>query len=112
MKPAQAKAMYRSQFAKSGESIVLRRKGSTDVSVRARATGISVSDVAGSTQQNARVFIVLAEDVERSGFPAPFQANVDRIVWAGRTLVITYADDTKRRVGGELIAYELHVAGQ
>lgn len=112
MTPAQAKAMYRRQIGEAGENIALRRKGRADVFVLARATGVGITDVAGTTQQNARTFIVLAEDVERVGFPVPFQANADRIVWAGRTLAITYADDTKRRVGGEVIAYELHVAGQ
>lgn len=73
--------------------------------------GMGLSDVAGATQQNARVMVVLAEDVERVGFPVPFQANVDRVVWAGRVLTVTYADDAKRRVAGEVIAYELHVSG-
>jgi hypothetical protein len=58
------------------------------------------------------MFLVLAEDVARAGFPVPFQANVDRLVWAGRVMPITYADETQRRVAGELIAYELHVSGK
>lgn len=112
MTPAQAKAMYRRQIIASGESVMLRRRGLSDASVRAKATYAGVSDLVGSTQQASRMFIVLAEDVERSGFSLPFQAKGDRVVYAGRELAITHADDTKRRVAGEVIAYELHVAGQ
>lgn len=112
MTPAQAKAMYRRQMAIAGETILLRRKGRADVAVRARSMGLNVSDVAGVVQQGARVLIVLAEDVAKVGFPIPFQANVDRVVWNGRTLAITYADDARRRIAGEVIAYELHVSGQ
>lgn len=111
MTPDNARAAYRREFVRHAETITLRRKGRSDATVRARATGIGVSDVAGATQQNARIMIVLAEDVVRAGFPTPFQANIDRVVWAGRVLTVTYADDTKRRIAGEVIAYELHVSG-
>lgn len=104
--------MYRRQIIKSGETFVLRRAGENDATVRGRASGFGLSDVAGAVQQNQRMIVVLAEDVEASGFPAPFQANIDRVVWGARVMPITYADATKRRVAGVLIAYELHVAGK
>lgn len=114
MTPAGARALYRREMAKYGESVILRRKGFDDVTVKARAIerGAQVSDVAGSAQQARRVFLVLAEDVDASGFQLPFQAGADRLVWAGRVLPINYADDTQRRIAGELIAYELHVSGK
>jgi hypothetical protein len=112
MTPAQARAMYRRQIDASGEDIILRRKGVADVTVRAKATDAGASDIVGSAQQASRMFIVLAEDVERAGFSPPFQARLDSVVYAGRVLAITRADDTKRRVAGVVIAYELHCAGQ
>jgi hypothetical protein len=56
--------------------------------------------------------ILLAEDVEASGFPIPIKAGgVDRIVVRGKVMMVQSVDDSTRRVADTLIAYELRVTG-
>jgi hypothetical protein len=113
MTPATARAAYRRQM-RNGETVILRRlsgTGAGDYQVRARVKGFAPADLEGAIQQGMRTAIVLAEDIESSGFPLPFLAKQDRFVWAGRTLVIHAVDDATLRVGGVQIAYDLELAG-
>lgn len=113
MTPSAARAAYRRQM-RNGETFVLRRLsglGAGDYVTRGRVDGFTPSDFEGAVQQGTRTAIVLAEDVEASGFPLPFLEKQDRLVWAGKTLVIQSVDDATRRVAGVLIAFVLELAG-
>ncbi len=114
MTPAEARDAYR-QHIVNGETVILRRlaagPGAGDYSVRARVSGFSPSDFEGALQQGIRTAIVLAEDVESSGFPLPFLEKQDRLIWNGKTLVIRSVDDATMRVDGVQIAYDLELAG-
>ncbi|MBA3998949.1 MAG: hypothetical protein C0466_17550 [Candidatus Accumulibacter sp.] len=85
--------------------------GAGDYAARGRVDGFAPSDFEGAIQQGMRTAIVLAEDVEASGFPLPFREKQDRLVWNGKTLVIRSVDDATRRIGGVVIAYVLELAG-
>jgi len=102
--------MYRREINKNGETVSIVRGAST-WSVKARAIGHTDSETIGNRVQNIRRFVIVAADLVAAGFTHPFVEKSDRIVFAGKTLTITVADDTKRRVGGELIAYEIEAAG-
>jgi hypothetical protein len=117
MTPAAIKAAYLRALASSvgpGEQITLRRgapPSNTDYSVHGWVTTYDPEDVVGSIQQGRRKAILLAEDVETSGFPLPILPKQDRLIWAGKTLVVSAVDDASRRVQGVLIAYELELSG-
>lgn len=113
MTPSAARAAYRRQL-RNGETLVLRRLsglGAGDYAARGRIDGFAPADFEGAIQQGTRTAIILAEDVESSGFPLPFLAKQDRLVWNGRTLVIHSVDDATRRIAGVLIAFVLELAG-
>lgn len=97
-----------------GEELQLQRGVGADAQpfpVNGWVTGYNPSDVVGAVQQGKRHAIVLASDVEASGFPVPILPKQDRLVWGGKTVVITAVDDATRRVQGALVAYELELAG-
>lgn len=115
MTPASAKAMYRRMLAASGETVTLRRKARypgdpTDADVLARVIDATTDQDDDGLQQGKRKVVVLAEDVPAAFWPLR-ERGVDRIVLRGAPCVIDFVDDSTRRVGGELIAYELHVIG-
>jgi hypothetical protein len=59
-----------------------------------------------------RRVIVLAEDVEASGFPVPLRTGgSDKAVVRGKMLNINVVDDSTRRIAGVLIAYEIVAVG-
>lgn len=112
MTPAAARAMYRAQLV-SGDTVSLVRGFGTTAA--AQVDGLPVRMLKASEllvaglMQGERVLLLLAEDVDASPLGAPM-VN-DRVLWSGRPLAVRFVDDTKRRVGGELIAYELYLAG-
>lgn len=110
MTPADALAMYRRQINQHGETVQIVRGAST-WSVKARAIDDSTRETSGSKHQHVRRFLIVAPDLIAAGFSAPFQERIDRLVFAGSTLVITTVDSTRRRVAGVLIAYEIEAAG-
>lgn len=103
--------IYADQIARKGETIIVRRQGSPniDVSARARVSGYQAERYVGSKQQAKRMFIVLAVDL--ASFPWPIQERKDRILWNGKVLTINNFDDSKRRVSGVPIAYEIFTEG-
>ncbi len=104
--------MYRRQLDENGETITIRRTNpDAEATVRARFTQQAPVQFVGSMMQARRVAVVLAEDLEASGFPLPLQQNKDRIVWNGGTFPVGIVDATTRRVGGVLIAYEIELSG-
>ena len=110
MTPAAARAAYRRQITTHGETITLRRRVSgvtTEALVRAKLVQLAPDELVGGLTQKSRKAIVLAEDVESSGFPVPFKTALDQIVIGSTVLTIGIVDDTTRRVAGVLLAYEL-----
>jgi hypothetical protein len=116
MSPDAAKAMYRRLIAASGETVTLRRNSRypadpTDADVRARVIDATTADADDdSLQQGKRKVVVLAEDVPEGFWPLR-ERGVDRIILRGAPCTIDFVDDSTRRVGGVLIAYEFHVIG-
>lgn len=115
MTPAAAKSLYRRLIAASGETVTLRRNSRypadpTDADVRARVIDATTDQDDDSLQQGKRKVVVLAEDVPDSFWPLR-ERGVDRIILRGAPCIIDFVDDSTRRVGGVLIAYEFHVIG-
>lgn len=117
MNPAVVRDMYRRQLAANGETVTLKRldaSGSEMASadVLARLMGFERAELDSGIAQGVRHAIVLAEDVESSAFPVPFRSGgSDKVVVRGATLNVDVADDSTRRVGGVLIAYDLTLEG-
>lgn len=117
MNAAEARAMYRSQIDEHGETVTLRRVNvsptpPTDATVKARVVGYRAEELVGGITQGDRKVIVLAEDVETSSFPVPFKTTgSDKVIVRGKTLNIGVVDDSTRRIGGTLIAYEIQARG-
>lgn len=112
MTPAAARAMYR-RLMQPGDRVSLIRGFGTAGAQRvddlpARLLKASELLVAG-LMQGERVLLLLAEDVAASELGAP--AVNDRVMLNGKPLAVRFVDDGTRRVGGELIAYELTLAG-
>lgn len=108
---AQARADYSAMLREFGEDITLVR-GATEKTVTARLMQQDTGSDVGSRVMAGRTFLVLASDVTSDpAFPVPFQLKSDRIRWNSKTLVVTRVDDSKRRIAGELIAYEIEAAG-
>ena len=118
MSPSETLAAYRRALAQDHEVVTLVRlpvNGATRIESRpvlARVTGYRPQEmVAGIVQGDQRV-ILLAEDLEASGFPDRLvPGGPHRVAVRGRELAIKGIDDTTRRVAGVLIAYEVHVKG-
>lgn len=108
--------MYRRRIG-VGETILIRRYTGSgtnrprfDAEVRARVIDFAPSELIGTVQQGDRKAIMLAEDLYTAQFALPITSN-DKAVVRGRELAIIAPDDSTRRLGGELIAYELQLRG-
>jgi hypothetical protein len=116
MTAAAYRALYRRQLEQTGETVTLRRVNSsgppTDVPVLARVAGFSPQELVGGVNVGDRKIIILAEDVETSGFPVPIKAGgTDKIMVRGKSLTILDVDDSTRRIAGTLVAYEIRASG-
>jgi hypothetical protein len=117
MTPEYARDALRRFIQANGEMVTLRRTNqlptpATEVSVMARIMGYSPEELASGVMQGNRKAIMLAEDVEASGFPVPILKNtVDSLVVRGGKMTIKSVDDSTRRVGGVLIGYNLDILG-
>ncbi len=116
MTPESARAMYRRLIA-SGEEIKLRRYTGTgssrpfaDYVLRAKVAGYAPEELIGNIEQGDRNIIALAEDVFAAQCPVPITAK-DQVVVRGKELAIMAFDDSTRRIGGELIAYQIQARG-
>lgn len=108
MTAAELRAIYAEQIGLFGEAVTLRRLlPSTDISVRARVTGYKPDELGGGIQQGDRKIIILTEDVT---FDGGLKVG-DKIIVRGRTLNASVVDDNTRRVGGDLVAYEVAARG-
>lgn len=119
MTPDQAKAMYLRHLGKF-ETVSIRIYTGTGTSrprfdydgIRARPVDFSPEELVGGIIQGDRNVIVLADDVTDSGVPLPLAAGTNlKLVIRGKELTIKAINDNTRRLGGELIAYEMQVGG-
>lgn len=117
MNPAVVLDTYRRMIAADGEWIKIRRytglgnnRPHFDVAVRAKVTKWEPEELVGSIQQGDRKLIVLVEDLIAAQFALPITA-ADKTVVRGRELAIVAPDDSTRRLGTTLIAYELAARG-
>ncbi|CAB4196058.1 hypothetical protein UFOVP1299_52 [uncultured Caudovirales phage] len=81
-----------------------------DYLARARVVGYQPHMVAGSVLQGDRKVIVLHSDLLAVEFAGPILAS-DKLLFRGKELAIIAVDDSTRRIGGVLVAYELQVRG-
>lgn len=107
MTPESARALYARQIR---DTVTLRRiaDGSgAEVTVRARVSGTSSDELVGGIEQRDLKVILLAADLT-----TPPQANDEIVLPGGRVIsILAPVDDQTRRVGGELIAYEMTARG-
>lgn len=109
MTPDRARAMYRRQIDRHGETVTLRRDA-TEATVKARVRGATTEELIAGMDQRQRVVILLADDLATEGWPDRPRQN-DELVMRGRTAIVEESDDDTRRVAGVLIAYEITVLG-
>lgn len=117
MSPAAVQAAYVRALATSAgpaETVNIVRQG-VAYPAQAWVTEFVPSDLAGAVEQGRRNAIVLASSLVASGFPLPIIVKQDRLVWGlngtPKSNAITKVDDSTRRIGGTLIAYELDLDG-
>lgn len=117
MNPATVKETYRRMIAADGEIVTIRRhtglgtnRPKFDVNVRAKVTRFEPEELVGAIQQGDRKLIVLAEDLIAAQFRLPVTLS-DKVVVRGSELGIVSADDSTRRIGTTLIAYEIAARG-
>jgi hypothetical protein len=99
-----------------GEPVEVRRYTGTagpdrpyfDATVIARVTDYQPSDLVGDIRQGDRHVILMQEDLIAAQFPMPVR-QTDKIVVRGKECAIEKLDDSTRRIGTTLIAYEARV---
>lgn len=116
MTPAAAKASYRKAVDAVGEDVKIRRYSGlggartyVEKTVKARVVGFAGAELVPGITQGERRLIVVAEDIG-SPITLPLTKD-DLVVVRGAEMKIADPDDSTRRIGGELIAYELRVLG-
>lgn len=117
MSPEECKEIYRRAFDSYGEEVLIRRYFGTgasrskfEVKVRARISSYTPQELVGTIIQGDEKVIVLVEELKVRQFPLPLVRN-DKVVLEGRELNIEAPDMNTRKIGNELIAYELQVRG-
>lgn len=119
MNPDDVRSTYRRFIDVCGETVMVRRftpatgglgRPKFDTEVRARVTGYAPDELVGSIVQGDRKVILLVEDLIDRQFAMPILAS-DKVVVRGRELAIIAPDDSTRRFGTVLIAYELTARG-
>ena len=104
---------YAEAMDAAGETAILRRPGSPniDVSVRCFITGFTPQEVAGNVDIGERKAIVLAADLAGSVFATGIKPKRDQVVIDGGTRALVILWPGERRIGGQVVAYEMRVAG-
>lgn len=117
MTPEAARSAYRRLIDQVGEEILVRRytgaganRPRFDVPVMARVSDYGPAELIGEVKQGDRRVVVLVEDLIRAQFKMPIRVT-DNAVVRGREMAIQAVDDSTRRVGATLVAYELRVRG-
>ena len=107
MTPAAARAMYARQIDQHGEAMTLSRGATTQAVVGRIIHQVRVSeDLTDTVSQRNLAAVILAEDLDDL---TPLRG--DRLTIGTKTFVVETVDDYTRRIAGELIAYELALAG-
>lgn len=91
-----------------GESVTLT-KGLQSISVKARVVGFEPRELVGDIRQGDRKVIMPAEPFAGGAGPAPARGVL--ITIGGKPHQIIAVDDSTRRIGGILIAYEIVARG-
>lgn len=113
MNPADARQMWREIMNDYGETVTLQRVSpAVSKVIRGRVAGFAPEELTGGITQGSRKVLLLAEDVETSGFPVPIKSgSTDRIVVHGKTMMIESVDANTARMGDTLIAYLITATG-
>lgn len=83
-----------------------------DWEVQARVLGFTADELVGDIVEGDSKLIVLHEDLAKAGFPFPIQDGPNwKAIVRGKELQIKSIDDETRRLGGEIIAYEIAAGG-
>lgn len=114
--PASWKSIYRATIG-VGEPIIIRRYSGSgtnrpffDAEVIGRVTNYHADEIVGLIQQGDRKVILIADDLIAKEFQLPI-TPADKCIVRGKELAVIAPDDSTRRYGGVLIAYELQVRG-
>jgi len=114
--PDECRSAYRRALGEF-EPVVIRRYTGTganrpkfEATVMGRVLGYTPADLIGTIQQGDKRLVILADDLIDAQFDLPLQAG-DKAVIRGKEHNIEAPDDSSRRLGGVLIAYELQVRG-
>jgi hypothetical protein len=90
--PEDARAMTARQMDAFGESVTIRRvnpspTAATDRTVRAKPRELTPGELTAGIDQRMQVWLVLAEDLEASGFPLPLKTGgSDKVVSGTRVM--------------------------
>ena len=117
MTPDALRAMYRRRLA-NFDVVTLRRYAGTGVSrtatnyasIKARVVGYGPRELVGPIQEGDQMAIILQEDLTTAGFTGKILEH-DKLVVGTKEYSIIAPDGASRRVGGEIIAYELTIRG-
>lgn len=111
------RAAYRRAIDAVGETVTIRRYTGAganrpyfDVAVRARVVGYAPQEMVGTIQEGDRKVILLAEDLIAAQAPLDLRKG-DKIFVRGKEMDIHMADDSTRRVEGEIVAFEIRARG-
>lgn len=118
MTPEFAAAMYRRRI---GPFVTIQIRhyhgtGATrprfDWDVSARVVDFKPEELVGSILQGDRKLIVLHEDLVAAGFPFPIGIGANwKVVVAGKELAIKFVDASTRKLGDQIIAYDIVAGG-
>jgi len=115
--PAAARSALRRQIAQHGEAVTVRRyagtgeaRSSADYATTGRVTGYLPDQLVGNLKQGDRKVILAYDDLAATAITLPLLLT-DKLVLRGKEFVIKSLDDNTRRLAGELIAYEVGIAG-
>ena len=116
MTPDQCRSAYRRALGQFEQVVIRRYTGSGanrpkfETTVLARVLDYVPSELIGTIQQGDKRLIILADDLIDAQFELPLRRG-DKAVIRGKEHNIEAPDDSSRRLGGTLIAYELQVRG-
>lgn len=106
--PSAAVAAYRRSVDLVGEPVTLT-KGSQSTTVKARVVGFEPRELVGDIRQGDRKVIMPAEPFANGAVPVP--AGDVLLIVGGKPMKIIAVNDSTRRIGGVLIAYEIVARG-
>ncbi|MBX3536440.1 MAG: hypothetical protein KF735_02280 [Chelatococcus sp.] len=101
-------ADLREQIDDVGESVTLTR-GAQSTTVKAWVVGFEPRELVGDIRQGDRKVIMPAEPFAKGAVPAP--AGDALLIVGGKPMKIIAVNDSTRRIGGVLIAYEIVARG-